>query len=85
MAIHSWLIWAVLSAMFAAMTAILAKVGVEGVPSDFAMFFRTAVVLVAMFVLLSFTGQLSWPSVPGTRTYIFLTLSGLATGASWLC
>lgn len=85
MAANSWLTWAVLSAVFASLTAVLAKVGVEGVPSDLAMFFRTLVVLVAMFVLLSITGQMRWNAGISSKTYVFLTLSGLATGASWLC
>lgn len=85
MAVHTWLIWAMLSAVFASLTAILAKIGVEGVPSDFATLFRTAVVLVALLILLGTTGQLRWPSTPGAKAYVFLTLSGLATGASWLC
>ena len=85
MAANSWLTWAVLSAVFASLTAVLAKVGVEGVPSDLAMFFRTLVVLVGMFVLLSITGQMRWNVGFSSKTYVFLTMSGLATGASWLC
>lgn len=85
MAFSSWLFWAILSAIFASLTAILAKVGVEGVSSDFAMFLRTAVVLVALTILLGTTGQLQWPSSLNTKTCVFLALSGLATGGSWLC
>ena len=82
---NSWILWATGSALFAALTAILAKIGVENVSSDFAMFFRTSVVLIALFLLLLTTGQLALPENTSNRTYIFLTLSGFATGASWLC
>ena len=85
MVVHSWLFWAGLSAVFAALTAVLAKIGVDGVSSDFAMFFRTAVVFVALLALLAMTGQLTWPASATGKTFLFLTLSGLATGASWLC
>lgn len=81
----SWQFWAVLSAVFAALTAILAKVGIENVNSDFATFIRTIVILAAIGAILFGTGQ--WQplqSVSG-RSYLFLALSGLATGASWLC
>ncbi|GJD49229.1 hypothetical protein OPKNFCMD_1959 [Methylobacterium crusticola] len=81
----SWRAWALLSAVFAALTAIFAKVGVENVPSDFATFVRTVVILCVLGAILAGTGQ--WQplgSVPG-RTYLFLVLSGLATGASWIC
>lgn len=82
---QSWQLWALLSAVFAALTAILAKVGVAGVGSDLATFIRTAVVLVALAGILTLTGEWQPPgAVPG-RTWLFLVLSGLATGASWLC
>ena len=80
-----WQPWALLSAAFAGLTAIFAKVGVENVGSDFATFLRTLVVIAALTLILTVTGQ--WQSlgaVPG-RSYAFLTLSGLATGGSWLC
>lgn len=81
----AWQFWALLAAAFAALTAIFAKVGVEDVGSDFATFVRTVVVLLALGLILSLTGQWQAPaSVPG-RSYAFLVLSGLATGASWLC
>ena len=81
----TWQVWAVLSAVFAALTAILAKVGVQYVNSDFATFIRTIVVLVALGAILVATGQFQrLDSVP-SRTYLFLGLSGLATGASWVC
>jgi transporter family protein len=81
----SWQLWAALSAVFAALTAIFAKVGVENVNSDFATFIRTVVILLVIAAILIATEQ--WQpleSIP-TRTYVFLTLSGLATGGSWLC
>lgn len=81
----SWLFWALLSAAFAALTAIFAKVGVEGINSDLATFLRTIVVLVSLGLILSATGQFSHPGPIPTRSWIFLVLSGLATGASWLC
>jgi transporter family protein len=81
----AWQFWALLSAAFAALTAIFAKIGVEQINSDFATFVRTVVILCVVAALLASTGQ--WQpltSVP-SRTYIFLLLSGLATGGSWLC
>ena len=81
----SWQLWALLSALFAALTAIFAKVGVENVNSDFATFLRTIVVMLALAVIL--TGTDGWQSL-GTmsnRSIAFLVLSGLATGASWIC
>lgn len=81
----NWVFWAVLSAAFAALTAIFAKVGVAGVDSDFATLIRTIVILV-LVAAIAFAGGAWQPvaSVPG-RTWLFLLLSGLATGASWLC
>ena len=83
--LSSWQFWALLSAAFAALTAIFAKLGVENVNSDFATFIRTVVILCALIAILAGTGQ--WQplgSVSG-RSYLFLVLSGLATGGSWLC
>src|SRR5438045_2355869 len=83
--VDTWQFWAVLSAAFAALTAIFAKVGVEQVNSDFATFVRTIVIICALGGILAATGQWQAPgSVPG-RTYAFLVLSGLATGVSWIC
>ena len=80
-----WQTWAVLSAAFAAATAILAKVGVEAIGSDLATLIRTAVVLaVAALVVALTSGFQPLSAVPG-RTWLFLVLSGFATGASWLC
>ena len=81
----SWQMWALLSALFAALTAIFAKIGVENVNSDFATFLRTIVIMLALAAILTGTG--SWQSL-GTisnRSIAFLVLSGLATGASWVC
>jgi transporter family protein len=81
----TWQFWAVLSATFAALTAIFAKVGVEGVDSDFATFVRTIVILLALSAIVAATGQWQPLASVSTRTYAFLVLSGLATGASWVC
>jgi transporter family protein len=83
--LSSWQIWAVLSAVFAALTAIFAKVGVEGINSDLATLIRTVIVLVALTLILFATGQFSHPGPISTKSWIFLMLSGLGTGASWLC
>ena len=82
---ENWLFWAVLSAIFAALTAIFAKIGVADIDSNFATFIRTIVVIAAMAAILSVTGGWQSPSEISTRTYVFLLLSGLGTGASWLC
>ena len=81
----SWQAWALLSAAFAALTAIFAKVGVENVNSDFATFTRTIVILLCLAAILAATGQSQSPGSMSSRTYLFLVLSGLSTGASWLC
>jgi bacterial/archaeal transporter family protein len=81
----TWQLWAVLSAIFAALTAIFAKVGVENVNSDLATLIRTIVVFVALALIVYATGQFQHPSEISPRTYLFLVLSGLGTGASWLC
>jgi bacterial/archaeal transporter family protein len=81
----SWQTWALLSAAFAALTAIFAKVGVEGINSDLATLIRTAIVLVALALILAATGQFSHPGPISAKSWLFLLLSGLGTGASWLC
>jgi transporter family protein len=83
--LSSWQIWAVLSAVFAALTAIFAKVGVEDINSDLATFIRTVVVLISFAMILFATGQFTNPEPISQRSWIFLVLSGLGTGASWLC
>ena len=81
----SWQFWALGSALFAALTAILAKIGIEGVNSDFATFIRTIVILVAAGAMVLITNHWQAPSTVSNRTWIFLVLSGLATGLSWIC
>ena len=81
----SWQAWAFLSAIFAALTAIFAKVGVEGINSDLATLIRTAVVLITLSLILLATGQLTSPGPISARSWLFLVLSALGTGASWLC
>jgi transporter family protein len=81
----AWQFWAVLAAIFAALTAILAKVGVRGINSDFATWIRTVVIMVALGALLVLTGKLHYLRSVSSKSLLFLTLSGLATGASWLC
>lgn len=80
-----WTFWAILSAIFAALTAIFAKVGVTGINSDFATLLRTVVVLVSLALILFATGQYQSLGSISPRSYLFLLLSGLATGASWIC
>jgi len=84
-ALLSWQFWAVLSAAFAALTAIFAKIGVENVGSDFATFVRTIVILCTLAGILAATGGWQAPGSISWRSYLFLVLSGFATGASWLC
>ena len=81
----SWQSWALLSAVFAALTAIFAKVGIENVNSDFATFIRTIVILVVVAMLLTASGQWQGLGTLSAKTLGFLVLSGMATGASWLC
>ncbi|VTZ52168.1 Uncharacterized transporter in cobO 3'region [Methylocella tundrae] len=80
-----WLIWALLSACFAALTAIFAKVGVANVNSDFATLIRTVIIVAVLSAILAATGQFQPLASISPRTYLFLALSGLATGASWIC
>jgi transporter family protein len=81
----TWQAWALLSAVFAALTAIFAKVGVADIDSDLATFIRTIVVLLSLAAILFATGKFNAPGPISTRSWIFLVLSGLGTGASWLC
>jgi transporter family protein len=81
----SWLLWAVFSAVFAALTAIFAKIGVENINSDLATFLRTLVIAAVLAAILLTTGQLQAPGNLSARSLLFLVLSGLATGASWVC
>ena len=82
---QSWLTWALMSAGFAALTAIFAKIGVAGVDSDLATFLRTLVVAMLLGLLVVLTGKWQSPATLPGRTLVFLGLSGAATGASWLC
>lgn len=81
---HGWLFWALASAVFAALTAIFAKVGLQGVDSDFATFIRTLVIVAALMLFLSYSGKWQNPATLSAKNWGFLVLSGLATGASWL-
>jgi len=80
-----WVYWALLSAVFAALTAIFAKIGIQGVDSDLATLVRTVVILVVLSGFVWFAGKWSNPFALPSRTWVFLCLSGLATGASWVC
>lgn len=83
----SWQLWAILAALFAALTAVFAKVGVTDIDSDLATFVRTIVILLALTAILIGTGKLEIAAVINLsrRSLLFLVLSGMATGASWLC
>ena len=81
----SWLVFAVLSAVFASLTAILGKVGIEGVESNLGTAIRTIVVLVMSWVMVAVTGKAGEVRAVPRRELLFICLSGLATGASWLC
>ena len=81
----SWQVWALMSAGFAALTAVFAKVGVDNINSDYATLIRTVVILGVAALIVTATGQWQAPGAVSGRTYLFLALSGLATGASWLC
>ncbi|MBB3963249.1 MULTISPECIES: EamA family transporter [Rhizobium] len=81
---QSWVFWAVLSAAFAALTAIFAKIGVAGVNSDFATLIRTVVILAIISAIVLASGQWQPFSSISAKTWLFLCLSGAATGASWL-
>ena len=80
-----WFLFAILSAVFAALTSILAKVGIEGVDSNLATAIRTCVVVVMAWVMVFITSAQGGISSISRKSWLFLILSGLATGASWLC
>lgn len=80
-----WLVFAALSAVFAALTSILAKIGIDGVNSNLATAIRTAVVLIMAWVMVIITNSQNGIAAIGKRSWLFLILSGLATGISWLC
>lgn len=81
----AWLPWALGSAVFAALTAIFAKIGIQGVDSDLATLVRTAIILVVLAAFVLYAGKWTNPVELPRRTWVFLTLSALATGASWVC
>ncbi len=81
----TWFYWALLSAVFAALTAIFAKIGIQGVNSDLATLVRTAIIIVVLTAFVWLTGTWSNPFALSPKTWTFLGLSGLATGASWVC
>ena len=83
--VSNWFFWALLSAVFAALTAIFAKVGLEGVDSDLATLIRTFVIMAVLIVFVHITRKWSNPFELSSRTWLFLVLSGLATGVSWVC
>lgn len=82
---NMWLVFALLSALFAALTSIFAKVGIEGVNSNLATALRTIVVLIMAWGMVFITKSQGGIDAISTRSWVFLILSGLATGASWLC
>jgi len=81
----NWFYWAILSAVFAALTAIFAKIGIEKVDSDLATLIRTFVIGLVLAIFIYATGKWSNPFTLSSRTLLFLILSALATGASWVC
>ncbi len=80
-----WFYWAILSAVFAALTAIFAKLGIQGVDPDLATLIRTAIIIAVLSAFVIYTGKWANPFELSSRTWLFLGLSGLATGASWVC
>jgi len=82
---NSWFYWAIMSAVFAALTAIFAKIGIQGVNSDFATLIRTVIITFVLMFFVWFTGKWSDPFTLPAKTWAFLGLSALATGASWIC
>jgi transporter family protein len=81
----TWQSWAFLSAVFAALTAIFAKVGVSDINSDMVTLIRTVIILCVLALIVLATGQWQELTAISSRTWLFLTLSALATGASWVC
>lgn len=81
----TWFFWALLSAVFAALTAIFAKVGIRGLDSDYATLLRTFVIITVLAAFVLATGKWTNPATVSGKSLLFLVLSGLATGASWVC
>lgn len=82
---NGWFFWAALSACFAALTAIFAKIGIRGVDSDFATLIRTTIIVFILAAFVWGAGKWSDPRALSPKTWLFLSLSALATGASWVC
>src|SRR5690242_15192510 len=82
---QQWFFWALGSAVFAALTAVFAKIGLEGVDPDLATLIRTVVIVVVLAAIVAALGKWRNPFELAPRTWLFLTLSALATGASWVC
>src|SRR5579863_516633 len=83
--ISGWLFWALLSAVFAALTAIFAKLGIQGIDSDLATLIRTVIVAMALATFVVLNGKWLNPLTLPPRTWLFLSLSAIATGVSWVC
>jgi bacterial/archaeal transporter family protein len=81
----SWFYWAALSAVFAALTAIFAKIGIRGVDSDLATLIRTVIIVMVLSIFVRYAGKWSDPFALTAKTWLYLGLSALATGASWVC
>ena len=81
----SWFFWALLSALFAALTAVFAKIGIREVDSDLATLIRTGVIMVILTAFVPLAGKWTNPLALSAKTWIFLVLSSVATGASWVC
>ncbi len=81
----SWIFWAFLSAIFAALTTIFAKIGIQSIDSDLATLIRTAIVFLLLALFIQLSGKWANPFSISRNTWLFLSLSGIATGASWLC
>ncbi len=82
---QAWFLWALLAAVFAALTAIFAKLGLVGVDSDYATLIRTAMIFVVLIAFVAGTGKWTGPAALSPRVWLFLGLSAVATGASWVC
>ncbi|MGZ5030962.1 MAG: EamA family transporter [Methylobacter sp.] len=85
MTVNNWFFWAILSAVFAAFTAIFAKIGIRDVDSDLATLIRTIIIAFVLSGFIWFAGKWSNPFALSAKTWLFLGLSGVATGASWVC
>jgi len=83
--VTSWLFWALLSAVFAALTAIFAKLGIQGIDSDLATLIRTVIVMMVLAAFVVLNGKWLNPFTLPPRAWLFLSLSAIATGISWVC